>query len=359
MQYLHDPILKITAQSKFRFYYRYTEKAVIGDTNLKRMNDNDDINKRSKMLKSGVFNFETDIIWSAVFKVLLLHVIGIYGLLTFNYLENLMTTLWIIGMYFISNIGVSGGVHRYWTHNSYKAKLPLRILFLIFFNAAGQYRISNWVKIHRMHHKYCDTNADPHNSLRGIFYSHVGWLMLKEHPEFTKKSKKFDLSDILSDPIVVFNERHFLLLQVLFCFILPTAIPIYLWNETWYRAIISQMFIRYMLTCNSVWTINSIAHVWGTKPYNKHIRPANNDFINFISIGEGYHNFHHVFPWDYRSSEKGNNRMNYTTFFIDICAKLGQAYDLKYPSEECIKNTVLRKGDGSHPNLSELGSESN
>lgn len=58
-----------------------------------------------------------------------------------------------------------------------------------------------------MHHKYCDTNADPHNSLRGIFYSHVGWLMLKEHPEFTKKSKKFDLSDILSDPIVVFNER--------------------------------------------------------------------------------------------------------------------------------------------------------
>lgn len=70
-------------------------------------------------------------------------------------------------------------------------------------------------------------------------------------------------------------------------------------------------------------------------------------------LGEGYHNFHHVFPWDYRSSGKGNNKLNYTTFFIDIFAKLGQAYDLKYPSAELIKNTVLKRGGGSHP-LSEV-----
>ncbi|XP_011054376.1 PREDICTED: delta(9)-fatty-acid desaturase fat-6-like isoform X3 [Acromyrmex echinatior] len=252
----------------------------------------DDIKTKIEMMKPSIFKFETDIIWFNALQIFLLHAIGIYGLLTFNYWQNLITTIWIIAMYIISNIGVSGGAHRLWTHKSYKAKLPLRILLLICFSAGVQNTICSWVKNHRMHHKYCDTNADPHTSQRGFFYGHVGWVFMKEHPEFIKKSKQLDLSDILSDPVVVFGERN--------------------------------------------------------------IKPSDNDFINFLTIGEGYHNFHHVFPWDYRSSEKGNNRFNYTTFFIDICAKLGQAYDLKYPSENLIKSIVLNNGDGTHPILSEV-----
>jgi len=61
-----------------------------------------------------------------------------------------------------------------------------------------------------MHHKYCDTNADPHNTQRGFFYTHMGWVMMKEHPEFIEKSKKLDLSDVLSDPVVNFGERYIL-----------------------------------------------------------------------------------------------------------------------------------------------------
>ncbi|XP_012062684.1 PREDICTED: acyl-CoA Delta(11) desaturase-like [Atta cephalotes] len=313
----------------------------------------DDIKKKSKMIKLNIFKFETDIIWFIALQVFLLHAIGIYGLLTFNYWQNLITTIWIIVMYIISNIGVSGGAHRLWSHKTYKAKLPLRILLLICFSASAQNTIYSWVKNHRMHHKYCDTNADPHTSQRGFFYGHMGWVFMKEHPEFIKKSKQLDLSDILSDPVVVFGERYFLLLQLLFGFILPTTIPVYLWNETWNRAIVSQIFIRYMISLNAVWSVNSIAHVWGTKPYNKNIKPSDNGFVNFLT-GEGYHNFHHVFPWDYRSSEKGNNRFNYTTVFINICAKLGQAYDLKYPSENLIKSIVLNNGDGTHPILFEV-----
>jgi stearoyl-CoA desaturase (delta-9 desaturase) len=59
-----------------------------------------------------------------------------------------------------------------------------------------------------MHHKYCDTHADPHNITRGCFYSHIGWVMMKEHPEFTEKSKKLDLSDIMSDSVVAFGEKY-------------------------------------------------------------------------------------------------------------------------------------------------------
>jgi len=86
----------------------------------------------------------------------------------------------------------------------------------------------------------------------------------------------------------------------------------------------------------------------------RNIKPSDNNFVNLVTIGEGYHNFHHVFPWDYRSSEKGNNTFNYTTIFIDTCAKLGLAYNLKYPSVDLIKKIVLKKGDGTHPVLSEV-----
>ncbi|XP_077276075.1 acyl-CoA Delta(11) desaturase-like [Temnothorax americanus] len=330
------------------------KEEALDDMNLAGVNGNDDSYKKSEIKRSGVFNFETDVIWPLALLFFLYHTIGIYGLLTFNYTENWKTTLWILGMYLISNIGVSGGAHRLWSHKCYKAKLPLRILFLICFNAVGQNSVYNWVKNHRMHHKYCDTNGDPHNTQRGFFYTHMGWVMMKEHPEFIRKSKQLDLSDVLSDPVVAFGERYILPLQLFFCVILPTAIPVYFWNETLGRAIMSQVFIRYMITSHSVWTINSIAHAWGTKPYNKSIRPSDNHFVNFVTVGEGYHNFHHVFPWDYRSSEKGNNAFNYTTFFIDTCAKLGLAYDLKYPSADLIKNVILKTGDGTHPMMSEI-----
>lgn len=304
--------------------------------------------------KSSLLNFETDIIWHIALQVFLLHAIGIYGIFTFNYSESLLSTLWIFGAHLISILGMSAGAHRLWSHKSYKAKLPLRILLMLCFSMCGQNTLCSWVKNHRLHHKYCDTNADPHNAKRGIIYSHVGWVMMKEHPEYTKKSKQIDLSDILSDPVVIFNEKYFLALQLIFCFILPTIIPVYIWNETWSRAIMSQVFIRYILNLNTVWTINSIAHIHGHRPYNKNIKPADNDLINWLSVGDGYHNYHHVFPWDYRSAEIGISRVNYVTFLIEIFAILGQAYDLKYPSPDLVKKIAFKTGDGSHPMWSEV-----
>ncbi|CAL1678263.1 unnamed protein product [Lasius platythorax] len=299
-------------------------------------------------------NFRTDLIWYNVLLLALLHTIGIYGILTFNYLENPMTTLWIICMYVISHLGVTAGAHRLWSHRSYKATLPLRIFLMICFSACAQNSIYKWVKNHRMHHKYSDTNTDPHNTQRGYFFTHIGWIMMKERPEYIEKSKQIDLSDVTSDAVVAFGEKYFLPLQFIFGFILPSMVPVYLWNDTWTRAIISQAFIRYILTLNAVWSVNSIAHAWGTRPYNKNIRPADNDFVNYVTTGEGYHNYHHEFPWDYKSAELGNNRMNYTSIFIDISAKLGLAYDLKCPSAELIKSIILNQGDGTHPMLSEV-----
>ncbi|GBP32239.1 Acyl-CoA Delta(11) desaturase [Eumeta japonica] len=75
-----------------------------------------------------------------------------------------------------SGLGITAGAHRLWTHRSYKAKLPLRLILLVLNSLACQNSIIDWVRKHRLHHKYSDTDADPHNASRGFFFSHVGWL---------------------------------------------------------------------------------------------------------------------------------------------------------------------------------------
>lgn len=92
------------------------------------------------------------------------------------------------------------------------------------------------------------------------------------------------------------------------------------------------------------WLVNSAAHMWGRRPYDKHINPSENLGVVIGAIGEGYHNYHHTFPWDYATSELGW-RLNLTTIFIDTMAWLGLAYDLRVVSPDMIRNRKNRTGD--------------
>lgn len=104
-------------------------------------------------------------------------------------------------------LGVTAGAHRLWSHRSYKAKWPMRLILTIFHTIAFQDSIYHWVRDHRMHHKYSETDADPHNTSRGFFYSHIGWLLCKKHPEVTLKGKALNLSDLQNDPLVMFQHK--------------------------------------------------------------------------------------------------------------------------------------------------------
>ena len=74
---------------------------------------------------------------------------------------------------------------------------------------------------HRVHHKYTDTNADPHNSTRGFFFSHMGWLLVKKHPDVIRKGKALSFDDLRNDPIIMFQHRHKYLFMAVFTFGLP------------------------------------------------------------------------------------------------------------------------------------------
>jgi stearoyl-CoA desaturase (delta-9 desaturase) len=92
-----------------------------------------------------------------------------------------------------------------------------------------------------------------------------------------------------------------------------------------------------------------LAHFVGNKPYDKAIYPAENKIVAFLALGEGWHNYHHAFPWDYKAAELGDYSLNWATAFIDFFAKIGWAYDLKTVSRDVIEHRVKRTGDGSHP----------
>lgn len=122
---------------------------------------------------------------------------------------------------------------------------------------------------HRVHHKYSETDADPHNANRGFFFSHVGWLMMYKHPEVLKRGRQIDMSDITSDPVVRFHIKYFIPLKIMLCFVIPTLIPMYLWNDDFICSFTIQCIYRYLVSLNITWSVNSAAHLWGTKPYDK------------------------------------------------------------------------------------------
>ena len=152
--------------------------------------------------------------------------------------------------------------------------------------------------------------------------------MLEKLPEVEENEKKFDFSDTLSDPIIRFNHRHFRKLQLLFALIIPTLIPIILWNETPLLSF-NTTIIRVGVALHCLWCIQSAAHVWGTKPYDSSIEPTENIWMAICTLGEGWHNYHHAFPWDFKASEFGPGKVNFTTRLLLIFAKLGWIWDMK------------------------------
>uniref|UniRef100_A0A182T009 Fatty acid desaturase domain-containing protein n=1 Tax=Anopheles maculatus TaxID=74869 RepID=A0A182T009_9DIPT len=138
------------------------------------------------------------------------------------------------------------------------------------------------------------------------------------------------------------------MMKLLFCFFLPTFIPWYFFGETFLMSFFSQCFVRYVLSLNFTWLVNSAAHLYGNHPYDKRINPAENRAVSVVAMGEGWHNYHHVFPWDYKAAELGNYSVNVTTFWLDVFSKIGWAYDLKQPSKDLVRRTIEKYGDGTH-----------
>ncbi|KAJ8721566.1 hypothetical protein PYW07_002341 [Mythimna separata] len=287
-----------------------------------------------------------DLVWRKVIIIAFIHITGSYGVYLLLTVAKWQTWLFLFLTQIATSVSITAGAHRLWTHKSYKAKLPLRIILLTLFTMTFQFSCISWVRIHRQHHKFSDTDADPHNAKRGFFFSHIGWSMVKRHPEV--RAHTVDLSDVMADPLLRFQHKYYSLLLLIIGFIVPTYIPT-LWAEETKVAFFVCACLRCVIAIHMISLVNSVAHMWGNKPYDKYIEPVESKMVSFLAAGEGFHNYHHSFPWDYRAAELGGYSLNLSKLFIDFMATIGWAYDLKVVPDELIKRRVERTGDGTHP----------
>ncbi|KAK3908328.1 Acyl-CoA Delta(11) desaturase [Frankliniella fusca] len=288
------------------------------------------------------------IVWFNVFWFCVLHAMAAYGFYLALTTAKIQTSIFAFCVYYFSGLGVSAGVHRLWSHKSYKAKLPLRILLTFCNSIAYHNSIWEWARDHRVHHKFTETDADPVNAARGFFFSHVGWLMMKKHPDVRRIGKTVDMSDIEADPCVAFQKKYYVPLVIVCCWTLPTVIPA-LWGESYWNAFFVSGVLRYTLGIHGVGLVNSLAHYYGARPYDKSIMACENVLVSMAALGEGSHNYHHVFPWDYKTDEVGGYATNWTCAFLHLMEKIGWAYDFKTVNKEMIKARAVRTGDGTHP----------
>ncbi|CAL8391063.1 unnamed protein product [Arctogadus glacialis] len=286
------------------------------------------------------------LVWRNIILMLVLHSGALYGLML-TPSASVLTLAWTLVCFVISALGVTAGAHRLWSHRTYKASFPLRVFLALANSMAFQNDIYEWARDHRTHHKYSETDADPHNALRGFFFSHIGWLLVRKHPDVLEKGRKLEMSDLRADAVVMFQRRHYKLAVLLLCFLMPMLVPWYLWGESLTVGYFVPGLMRYSLVLNATWLVNSAAHMWGNRPYDQGINPRENRFVAFSAVGEGFHNYHHTFPFDYATSEFGN-RLNLTTVFIDLMCSLGLASDRKKVSQETIRARRQRTGDASN-----------
>ncbi|XP_040034153.1 stearoyl-CoA desaturase b [Gasterosteus aculeatus] len=288
----------------------------------------------------------TALVWRNIVLMSVLHAAALYGLVLLPS-ASVPTLAWTAVCYIISALGVTAGAHRLWSHRSYKAAFPLRVFLALANSMAFQNDIYEWARDHRVHHKYSETDADPHNATRGFFFAHVGWLMVRKHPDVIEKGKKLELSDLKADKVVMFQRKHYKVSVVILCFLLPTFVPWYFWGESLTVGYFVPGLLRYAVMLNATWLVNSAAHLWGNRPYDKTINPRENRLVALSAIGEGFHNYHHTFPFDYATSEFGC-KLNITTAFIDTMCFFGLAKDTKKVSKEIIAARIQRTGDSSN-----------
>lgn len=291
----------------------------------------------------------TRVNWVNTFGMILLHSVALHGLFlcALGHVK-LITPVVAFMICFLSGLGVTMGAHRLWTHKSFNATPLTRFLLMLAQTVTFQESIYTWAIDHRTHHKYTDTDADHTNIRRGFFYAHIGHIMYEIHPDVIKARENLDASDLLEDPIVKYQHKVYYPLALVLAFILPTIMGVTLLGETWYVSFVVLVCMRLCITFHVTFSTGSFSHLIGNKPYDKNILASEHPVIGTMSLGEGWHNYHHVFPNDYRASEFSQFTKNPTTAIIEFCSRFGFTYNLKRASDAMIRSRMGRTGDPSH-----------
>ncbi|MCO6435501.1 MAG: fatty acid desaturase [Phycisphaerae bacterium] len=256
----------------------------------------------------------------------------------------------LTGMYTVAGLGVTVGYHRLFAHRSFEAVRPVKFLLAVFGSMAVQGPVLKWVAVHRRHHQHSDEPEDPHSPhhygggvigiLRGFGHAHVGWIFKRDYPNLKRYVR-----DLYSDSLIRTTSRFFGA-WVLLGLLIPTALG-GAFTGTWSGAFLGFLWgglVRIFIGHHVTWSINSVCHLWGSRPFDRGDQSRNNFLFGVLAFGEGWHNNHHSFPYSARHGLKWwQLDMSYLT--IRAMELLGLARAVRVPA--CCR---LAANDGApHP----------
>lgn len=263
-------------------------------------------------------------------------------------LSGFISTLWVpinvktlilgFGLYVMSGLSITAGYHRLWSHKAYQARDPIKLVYALFGAGAVEGSIKWWGHSHRIHHRYTDTNRDPYDARKGFWYSHMGWMLQKPNPRYRARA---DISDLTDDWIVRVQHRHYIPLMLFMSLILPTLVAGHFWND-YLGGFVYAGILKFFVIQQATFCINSVAHWIGVQPFDDRRTPRDHYLTALLTFGEGYHNFHHEFPSDYRNALKWY-QYDPTKHVIYLTSLVGLSYNLKTFSQNAIEQGILQQ----------------
>jgi stearoyl-CoA desaturase (delta-9 desaturase) len=247
----------------------------------------------------------------------------------------------LMGMYAVTAIGITVGFHRLFTHRSFDTPRPIAFVLAALGSMAVEGPVLEWVAVHRRHHQHSDSMEDPHSphtkgagiwgALRGVWHAHVGWMFNRRPGDLARY-----VGDLRKDPMMRSASRLFPI-WVLAGLVIPATLGGLL-TLSWTGVLLGLIWgglVRIFLVHHVTWSINSVCHIWGTRPFECHDESRNNPIFGVLGLGEGWHNNHHAFP---NSARHGLRwwELDASYLFIRGLALVGLARNIRLPAPERV-----------------------
>ncbi len=263
--------------------------------------------------------------WGTIFFMIAIHALSVFALQPkFWSIPSLITLFFFYWL--TACLGVTLGYHRLLSHRSFVVPRWLERFFATCGAISCQHGPIDWVGLHRHHHSFSDTEVDHHNSKRGFWWSHMGWMF--KDVEALKTVPKLS-ADLIKDPYYRFLNKYFLFLQIpigLTLFVIGQKLDVGGWT-----LVLWGIPLRLVVVYHITWLVNSATHCWGSIAFDSGDGSRNNAWVAALTFGEGWHNNHHAFP---NSAKQGlfKGQIDLTWAHIKLLARLGLAKRIKLPS---------------------------
>lgn len=239
-----------------------------------------------------------------------------------------------------TGLSITLGYHRLFSHLSFQASLPVRLFTLLFGAAAFESSALTWCADHRRHHKHVDEEEDPYAITKGFFYAHIGWLLFRTQPD----TPLTWVRDLQKDKLAVWQHRYYVPIAIAMGFGVPALIGFIGGGAVGaLGGFLIAGAARIVLVHHATFCINSLCHWIGSRPYSSKCSARDSFLMAICTFGEGYHNYHHEFQYDYRNGVKPW-QFDPTKWTIWVLHKLRLVKNLRtVPEEKIIRAEIEEK----------------